>query len=53
MRRILVVCSLIYMSVSVVVGIHAVIMQDRKQDDDIISHEILDRAILWPLRLFE
>jgi len=53
MRRILVVCSLIYMSVSVVVAIHAVIMQDRKQDADIISHEILDRAILWPLRLFE
>ncbi|MDH3235377.1 MAG: hypothetical protein OEQ29_17795 [Alphaproteobacteria bacterium] len=54
MRRILVVSCLVYMSVAVVVGIHAIFVESNgKQDQSVISHDVLDRAILWPLRIFD
>jgi len=54
MRRILVVSCLLYMSVAVVVGIHAIVTEnDGASDDEAISLEVIDRAILWPLRLFD
>ena len=54
MRRILVFSCLAYMSVAIVIAIHAIIIEnDGKQDNDVISHEILDRAFRWPIRIFE
>lgn len=54
MRRILVVSCLGYMSVAVIVGIHAIIVEsDGTKDQAVISHDVLDRAVRWPIRIFE
>lgn len=54
MRRFLVVTCLTYMSIAVIVGFYSIITQpDGGADDTVISYEVLDRAIRWPIRLFE
>jgi hypothetical protein len=54
MRRFLVVSCLVYMSVAVIVAIHAIVVEGNGgRDQDAISYDILDRAIRWPIRLFE
>ncbi len=54
MRRVLVVSCLVYMSVAVIVAIHAIVVEGNGgRDQDVISHDILDRAIRWPIRIFE
>lgn len=54
MRRMLVVAGLGYLCISVIVGIHAVIVQtEGGGDQDTISLDVLDRAFRWPVRIFD
>ncbi len=54
MLRVLIVLCLIYTSVAVGHAIHAIVVESNgSRDQETISQDILDRAIRWPIRIFQ
>jgi hypothetical protein len=54
MRRLLAMFSLGYLCIALIFGIHAVIVEpDGPSDGASLSLDIIDRAIRWPVRIFD
>ena len=53
MRPILVMAGLGYLCIAIVIGIHGVITEpDGSGDRDAIRLEVIDRALRWPVTIF-
>jgi hypothetical protein len=54
MRRFLVIAGLGYLCVAVIIGIHGVVFEPEGSGDrDSISLDLIDRAVRWPVRIFD